>query len=87
MFTEVAYYSRETSPGQIFELFFNDDVFELIVQQLVMYACQKGNFNFEFIKSIYWYFNSERLLLCLCLDEVDVWEEQDDCHNTLVAVV
>lgn len=37
---EQAYYSREMNLRQIFELFFDDDMLKLIIQQLVMYACQ-----------------------------------------------
>ena len=37
---------RDFSPAELFELFFDDDLFDLLVQQSILYAHSKGETNF-----------------------------------------
>lgn len=87
VFEESAYYSREMTPVEIFELFFNKDLLEWIVRQSVLYACQKGNFGFEFSVDELKVFIGILILsgYCSVSRQRMYWEEQGDSHNTLIA--
>ena len=42
---------RDFSPAELFELFFDDELFELVVQQSILYAHSKGETNFFVTKN------------------------------------